>query len=336
MELTTDSGRRTRWTTLRHDLDDRPDAWSHSGAAIAADGRLVVAQRGGGGVALIDEATGAVERIATPTAECHGILSEPSIDPGTLWIADPGGQVLALDVATRSTRRIRRPGIPAGESERWAPTSLAIVTAGPHRGDLWIADGYGESLVHLVRPDGSSLTIDGSESGAAFDCPHGVAVDTRGGEPIIVVADRGNRRLVWFDLDGSFVRALEDPVMTSPSSIAVRGAELLVTDLFGALLAVDPADRVTAIIPIDPATHSRPGWPNDERDGGAARRPALVDGILNSPHGIAVRDDGTVYLTEWVIGGRETRLELDGQRQATSSFRAASDAVPSTVRSASR
>ena len=311
MELTSDAGRTIRWTTLRYDPDDRPEAWSHSGAAIAADGRLVVAQRGGGGITLIDEKSGSAERIAMSTAECHGILSEPSIDPGTLWIADPGGQVLALELASGSTRRIRQPDVPAGQPERWAPTSLALVTAGPHRGDLWIADGYGESLVHLVRPDGSSLTIDGSESGTAFDCPHGVAADTRGTVPLIVVADRANRRLVWFDLDGSFVRALEDPVMTSPSSIAVRGAELLVTDLFGALLAVDPTDRVTAVIGLDPATHSRPGWPNDELEGREARRPELVDGILNSPHGIAVREDGTVYLTEWLIGGREVRLELD-------------------------
>ncbi len=312
MELTTDDGRRVRWTTLQYERDDRADAWSHSGAAIAADGRLVVAQRGGGGVTLIDVATGSAERIATPTADCHGILSEPSIDPNTLWIADPGGRVLALDLDNRSTRRIRRPGRDSDdESEGWAPTSVAIVTSGPRRGDLWIADGYGESLVHVIGADGSFATIDGSATGTAFDCPHGIAVDTRGPDPLIVVADRGNRRMVWFDLDGSLVRTLDDRLLTSPSSIAVRGAELLVTDLFGALLAVDPADRVTPIIRIDPATRARAGWPNDETGDGATRRPHLVDGTLNSPHGIAVRDTGTVYLTEWSLGGREIALEFD-------------------------
>ena len=46
------------------------------------------------------------------------------------------------------------------------PTGVAVDDRG-----LWIADGYGSNLVHLVGHDGERLvTLDG------FDCPHGVVV----------------------------------------------------------------------------------------------------------------------------------------------------------------
>ena len=38
-----------------------------------------------------------------------------------------------------------------------------------------------------------------------MNCPHGIWVDTRGANPIIIVADRGNVRLQNFTLDGKFL-----------------------------------------------------------------------------------------------------------------------------------
>ncbi|WP_394771615.1 hypothetical protein [Lacisediminihabitans sp.] len=298
------------WTTLvTGDSDDR---WMHSGVGVLSDGRVVFAEPGGGALVILDEATGDSTRVPTGTADAHGIsvLRDPAGDQ--VWIADPGpgadaGQLIRVALDGSVVDRVVEPGR-AGAGERWKPTSSAVVTDGPHTGDLWIADGYGQSLVHLVRADGETFTLDGTSASVRFDCPHGVAIDERGSEPLVVVADRGNRRVVFFDLDGGFVRTVADPVMTSPSSLAVRGDDLLVTDLFGALLRIDSHDAVHAVVPSANA-QDRAGWPNRVSQGETVR-PDLRDGILNSPHGIAVSDSGDVYLTEWMFGGRVVRLAL--------------------------
>jgi sugar lactone lactonase YvrE len=293
------------WSTLWPEGDGSPE-WSHSGIAVLPDGRIVFAAPGGAKLVLLDEASGAAARLAIPTVDAHGITLDPLGQEPALWIADPGsstddGQVFRLAVDSGHIEQVgSRPG--------WRPTSTASVARGDHRGDLWIADGYGQSLVHRYREDGTVDTFDGAATGLPFDCPHGIAIDDRGVDPLVVIADRGNRRLVFLDLDGALVRTIIDPLLTSPSSIAVRGDSLVITDLFGALLRVGPDDSVSAV--IDHPVGDRPdAWPNRLVDG-VPRRPEVLDGVLNSPHGIAVSRSGVIYLTEWMLGGRQVRLEL--------------------------
>ena len=60
---------------------------------------------------------------------------------------------------------------------------------------------------------------------------------------------------------------------------------------------------------LDTEAPSRPGWPNDRGDDGRpVRSKALTPGRFNSPHAVAVGNDGSLYVTEWLIGGRTTKL----------------------------
>lgn len=296
------------WRTLdSSSWSPNPGEWSHSGIAVLPDGRIVFAEPGVGNLVFLEESSGERARMETPTLVNHGILFARRNGREGLWLADPGtetstGQLAWLDLQSQTFEIVERP------APTWRPTSTAVVTDDLHRDDLWVADGYGDHLLYRFSADGRIDVFDGSVTGQRFDCPHGVAIDRRGDDELVVVADRGNRRLVFFEPDGTFVRVVTDDLLTSPSSIAQRRGDLLVTDLYGALLAVDELDNVRSLVG-DGRGERRPGWPNALSHGEPVR-PALIDGVLNSPHGVAVAASCDVYLTEWVLGGRQTHLHF--------------------------
>ncbi|MEV4219895.1 hypothetical protein [Nonomuraea sp. NPDC049725] len=303
-----------RWQTLPSGVPASTE-WSHSGIALDREGNLFWAHPGGGAVLVRRALDGGVEQIEVPLLEIHGISYDPRRG-GALWLADPGfkprppdydveareGRGGRLDLRTREFTALSRPSHPAYAKDPWRPTSIAV--DGPA---VFVADGYGASLVHLYGDRGHERTIDGSESGLPFACPHGLVITETDRGRELVVADRGNRRLVTFGLDGTYHGTFTHPGLRSPTCLAVRERELIVTDLDGALTAVDlETGALRHIIPF-PAAGKRDGWPNARR-GGTLSRPDLVEGTLNSPHGVAAGPDGSIYLTEYVIGGREVRL----------------------------
>src|SRR5689334_18964258 len=91
-------------------------------------------------------------------------------------------------------------------ANRWGrdafmPTNYACLP----EGGFFLADGYGSYRIHRYNKDGSwrfSFGEPGKGDGQ-FDTPHGIYYDNRPGrEPSILVADRANKRLQWFTLEG--------------------------------------------------------------------------------------------------------------------------------------
>jgi hypothetical protein len=293
------------WVTVRPPLADSVE-WMHSAIAVLGDGRLVYGAVGGGALIIHDERSDTQRHVRVPIAAAHGIVAVARNGAETLWVADPGpeggvGQVLELSLDGRILTRVAPP--PRAVSGGWRPT--AVVPAPD--GALWIADGYGQSLIYRLMPGGRVDVLD-SVAGLAFDCPHDLVVDTRDAEHTMAVADRGNRRIVFLNLDGSLDRVVADDRLRAPSCLALRGDDLLVTELLGAIISVDRADRV-AVRAGAVLDEVRPGFPNQVIDGETVA-PVLVEGVLNSPHGIDATDSGLVYVTEWLFGGRVERLRL--------------------------
>jgi DNA-binding beta-propeller fold protein YncE len=293
------------WVTI-HQPRPRSTEWMHSDIAVLQSGRLVYGAVGGGALVIHDDRTGDPESIPLPISAAHGIVVDVKDAIETLWIADPGpegatGQVLEVGLDGRILSSVEPPD--RAVREGWRPT--AVVPAPD--GTLWIADGYGGSVLYRVMPDGDVQVID-SAGGLAFDCPHGLAVDSRGPAHTIAVADRGNRRIVFMRLDGTLDRIVTDERLRAPSCLALLGEELLVTELLGAIFLFDRADRAKvragAVLEGPP-----PGWPN-RVVGGETVAPVLIDGALNSPHGVATTELGDVYVTEWLYGGRVERIRL--------------------------
>ena len=85
-----------------------------------------------------------------------------------------------------------KPG-PDGKKKKYSPTNLAIAP----NGDFYVGDGYGSSYINQYNKDGKYIRTfggPGKEPGQ-LSCPHGLIVDKRGSEPILMVADRANNRI---------------------------------------------------------------------------------------------------------------------------------------------
>jgi DNA-binding beta-propeller fold protein YncE len=186
------------------------------------------------------------------------------------------------------------PGVYA-DSSRWCPTNVAFAP----NGDLFVGDGYGSSYVHRYTKDGAYVKVvcgPGSEAGKV-NCPHGLWVDERGATPYLVVADRSNRRLQYFTLDGAHVKFVTEG-MRAPCHLHFRNGKMLVPDLSSVVTILGENNQVLA--------HLGDGDPTNLR---GAPREQFIPGKFVHPHGSCWVNGDDILVVEWVPIGRVTLLK---------------------------
>lgn len=187
----------------------------------------------------------------------------------------------------------------------YSPTNIAFH---PTDGSFYVADGYGSNYVHKYDAKGQYLsTFGGKGSGdGQLSQPHGIWCDTRdAAKPLIVVADRANERLSYFDLDGKFVKISKPTTPNAtpyryPCHFDQRGEFMLIPGLHGVVSIVDRKDEVYTYLGDNPddAARGKNGYPKDK----------LIPGIFVAPHGAIWTKAGDIYVGEWLPYGRVTKL----------------------------
>lgn len=181
--------------------------------------------------------------------------------------------------------------------EPFNPTNVAFAPDG----DFFLADGYGSSWIHRYSSTGeykSTFGGYGSEKGQV-NCPHGVWLDTRGKEPLLAVADRGNRRIQYFDLDGKHVRFHTDG-MRMPCHFSLRKGEMLVPDLESVITILDEDNK--------PIVQLGDGHPSSLR---GRPKSEFINGKFIHPHDAMFLNNGDILVAEWVPVGRVTLLRRE-------------------------
>ena len=130
--------------------------------------------------------------------------------------------------------------------DRFMPTNFAFH---PTDGGYYLADGYGAHCVHRYDEDNNWVSSFGGHGKAdgQFNLPHGIWIDQRphaAEAPEIVVADRANARLQWFDLDGKHLRTRGGFIL--PANIDTFGDVMLIPDLSARVTLLDGTDEVIA------------------------------------------------------------------------------------------
>jgi DNA-binding beta-propeller fold protein YncE len=227
----------------------------------------------GAPVVAVYELTGKLTRtLELPEiSDGHGISIGPADE---IILVDRDRHVVQILASNGSPKLAlgerNRPGSPFNH-----PTSAKI---GPN-GDIFVADGYGNSQIHRFSSDGRLIKSWGSPGTGPgeFSTPHCIAF-TKNGQ--IVVCDRENNRVQMFDEDGKFIREICD--LFHPMAVAV--------DSEGMILVSDQIPRLSMFTP-------------EGRLIGRCR-PALYGG-----HGMCLDSLGNIYLAELRID-RISQLQM--------------------------
>lgn len=177
---------------------------------------------------------------------------------------------------------------------------LTAVTVAPD-GSIFAATGYGANIVHKFDATGKLLKSFGSKGSdeKQFDTPHGLAIDTRFGEPRLLVADRAKLRLVHFDLEGNWI-GVHASNLRLPCAVSILGDEVAVAELKARVTILDKTGTPVAFLGDNP---NKAQWANF----GVSPQDQQL-GIFTAPHGLSFDKAGNLYVQDWNETGRVTKL----------------------------
>jgi hypothetical protein len=165
------------------------------------------------------------------------------------------------------------------------------VTVAPD-GSIFVADGYGSNFVLKFDKNRKFVKAFGGpgEAEGKFNTCHGIGLDRRQGKPLLLVCNRNNNRVEYWDLDGNFVKVIQKD-LRMPAAVHIRGDYAVFPELQGRVTVLDKAGNIVAQVGDNPDEKQRAnfGLPPDQ----------WKEGICNSPHGASIDKQGNLVVSEW-------------------------------------
>jgi DNA-binding beta-propeller fold protein YncE len=275
----------------------------------AADGRLFLLTNHKQNNILIYNTEGELLQTWTLNMSgAHGLtLHKDTSGKEHLYITDATGRVvkttlegqIELELPTAQACRAY------SEREDYRPTETAIAP----NGDIYVADGYGSQFILRFDATGNYLSKWGGKSTqpvnpGKFMQAHGIALDSRGKEPLLVVTERIRNEFNWFTLSGQHVRGVYLPG-AYVSRPVIHGTELYSGVCFGAkpndyrmwqqrgfVTILDSSDKVI----------SNPGGQAPQYTEGRLQ-PLLQDQpIFSNCHDVCIDTQSDLYVCQWNSG----------------------------------
>ncbi len=251
----------------------------------------------------------AVKKNGSSTSSGHGIDIREENGEQFLYLAASNANMSFAKMSLRGELIWQRPkktifqhaDFTANPKLRFRPTNTSFRPDGGY----YLGDGYGSNYLYQYDANDDFVgTIGGpGEADGQFRTPHGQWLDDRDGTPKLVVADRANARLQWFDMDGKHLRSQGGFLF--PADIDCRGELMLVPDLHARITILDKANDVVAQLGDDEAWRARV---LDKKEKMRASPEKWQPGRFVHPHDACFDADGNIFVAEWVRGGRVTKL----------------------------
>lgn len=183
-----------------------------------------------------------------------------------------------------------------------APNEWRVTSAVPAPdGNIFIANGYGDSRVFKFSSKGEYLASYSGKgkSDGLMDCSHGLAVDTRYDQPLLLVCDRENRRLCHFDFDGKFVSTVTQH-LRRPCQISFHGDHAVISELEGRVTILDRDNAPVAFLGDNP---HKAQWANY-----GVQLGDIAPATFSAAHGCHIDRKGDIYVSDWNHTGRVSKL----------------------------
>lgn len=268
------------------------------GVVEDADGRIYIHNTGPKSVIVFEPDGTFVSAWGEAYSQgAHGMLLNREGDREYLYLAATN-QSIVVKTTTGGKELLRIETPPRADiydpQHKFVPTECAVAP----NGDIYITDGYGQSWVHQYSAKGKYIRSFGGPAGSdpgQLKQPHGIMIDTRGPEPLVLVSDRGNRRLQYFTLDGEWVRIVDQELRLPCTTIQWQD-EIYIPDLHSRLSVFDRNDKLITHLGDRPGCWETKGWPNLPPS-------EWVVGAFSSPHDLHVDKAGNIYVVEWLSNG---------------------------------
>jgi len=274
-------------------FEERPGNQSlgpcHGGAVIDKAGNIYVTTDTERGIVIFSP-TGKFLRAVGPT-RIHALEIRDEEGTEYLYCARPSDhEVVKLRLNGEQVWSLKTPQ-ESGLYPDGKGFNPCAVTVAPD-GSIFVADGYGSNYVLKFDKDRKFVKAFGGpgEAEGKFKTCHGIALDTRPGQPLLLVCNRNNNRVEYWDLDGNFVKVIQKD-LRMPAAAQIRGEYVVLPELQGRVTVLDKEGKIAAQVGDNPNEKQRAnfGLPVSE----------WKDGICNSPHGAAMDKDGNLIVSEW-------------------------------------
>jgi len=274
--------------------------------AIAQDkaGNIYVSTQSTTGVLIYNDDGRLIRTMANAYPEVHSMVHAEEHGEeffyATVQKGTPAENWLFIKLKTDGTVVLKITAPP--EAGFKAPNEWRLTAAVPAPdGSIFIANGYGDSRIFRFDKNGNykgSFAEKGKREGQ-LDCSHGLSLDLRNDQPLLLVCDRENRRLCHFDLDGQYVRTVTQH-LRRPCQASFKGDYAVVSELEGRVTILDGDNAPVAFLGDNP---QKPQWANyevDPRD--------IKAGVFSAAHGCFIDSDANIFISDWNHTGRVTKL----------------------------
>jgi len=277
---------------------------THGGIASDKFGNLYVSTQSDTGILVYNKDGKLLKTIANEYPEVHSL--QHAVEAGeeyfyaTVQKGTPRENWLFLKMKTDGTivQKITAPP----EAGFHAPNEWRLTAAVPGPdGSIYIANGYGDSRIFKFDMRGNyqgGFSGKGTENGKC-NCSHGLALDMRYDQPLLLVCDRENLRLSHFDLDVKFVRNITLH-LRRPCTVSFHEDYAVVSELQGRVTILDKDNVPVSFLGDNP---QKTQWADYD-----VNPENIAPAVFSAAHGCHIDEDGNIYVSDWNRSGRVTKL----------------------------
>jgi hypothetical protein len=277
---------------------------THGGIATDKAGHVYVSTQSATGILVYSSDGSLLKTIANQYPEVHSMVYAEENGAEyfytTVQTGTPQENWLFVKMETDGTvvQKITAPP----EAGFKAPNEWRLTAAIPAPdGSIFIANGYGDSrLFHFDKSGNYRASYAGKgKTDGLFDCCHGISVDTRYDQPLMLVCDRENRRLCHFDFDGEFVSSITQH-LRRPCQVSFYGDYAVVSELEGRVTILDRDNTPVAFLGDNPQKEQ---WAKYQLQPGE-----IAPNFFSAAHGCHIDHQANIYVSDWNRTGRLTML----------------------------